>query len=201
MKVVDGWHPVAASDDLPVGHVYQTRLCDRPLAVWRSTSGDVNIWEDRCPHRGVRLSIGSPVGNELRCQYHAWRFASGSGACTFIPAHPDRKPAAAIRATVLPAVEHGGLVWTQLAENERALPALSAGPGLPAGVVLRALPVNRSAAAVEAALATADMAGARFFVQPIGPERSVIRGVADDEGTLVDHDVALERLRRELEAA
>jgi nitrite reductase/ring-hydroxylating ferredoxin subunit len=139
------WYPVAASDDLPQGHVYQTMLGGNPLAIWRASDGTVNIWEDRCPHRGVRFSIGIVQDDELRCQYHAWRFASGSGACTHIPAQPTAKPAAAIRATVWPVVERDGLVWTGVAPVGDPL-------SLGDGVVLRAIPVNRDAATAEAAL-------------------------------------------------
>lgn len=195
MTLAVGWRPVAASDDLPPGHVYQTRLCDRPLAIWRSVRGEVNIWEDRCPHRGVRLSIGSALGDELRCQYHAWRFASGSGFCTHIPAQPDLTPPRAIRATVFAALERAGLVWTRLDTTADEPPTISA------GVVLRAMPVNRPPAAVEAALAAVEMAGVSLFVQPVARDRSVIRGIAYDRGSLAGHDAALERLRRELEAA
>ncbi len=197
MTVATGWHPIAASDDVPPGHVYQTRLDDLPLAVWRAGDGRVNVWEDRCPHRGVRFSIGTALGDELRCQYHAWRFASGSGACTFIPAHPERRPAAAIRATAFPAAERDGLIWTRSGGDGEGEPpaADSAGP------VLRAMPVNRPAAAVAAAIAAAPPAGARLFVQPVAAGRSVIRGVADDGRPLALHDAALERLRRALEAA
>ena len=135
------------------------------------------------------------MGDELRCQYHAWRFASGSGACTHIPAHPDLTPPDTIRATVFPTVEHAGLVWTRLDDTEGQPPAVSA------GVVLRAMPVNRPAAVVEAALAAVEMAGVSLFVQPVAPDRSVIRGVARDPGSLAGHDAALERLQRALEAA
>jgi nitrite reductase/ring-hydroxylating ferredoxin subunit len=74
----------------------------------------VNAWENRCPHRGVRLSIGYNTGNELRCQYHGWRFAAGSGQCTHIPAHPTQKPASGIRVGVYAAIERYHLVWVNL---------------------------------------------------------------------------------------
>jgi phenylpropionate dioxygenase-like ring-hydroxylating dioxygenase large terminal subunit len=185
------WYPVAGSEDLPPGHVYQTRLGGHPLAIWRAASGTVNIWEDRCPHRGVRFSIGYAAGEELRCQYHAWRFASGSGACTFIPAQPEAKPAAAIRARTWPVMEHGGLVWTGLSpEGEPATPG--------DGAVLRAIPVNRDAAEVEPALET--IGGATFFIHPIDAKRCVIRGLATPD-RLGAIDAALERLRLTLESA
>ncbi|WP_156840285.1 Rieske (2Fe-2S) protein [Novosphingobium aquimarinum] len=196
MTVREGWHPIAASDDLPAGHIYAAQLCDVPLAVWRGQDGTVNVWEDRCPHRGVRFTIGSIHGDELRCQYHAWRFRSGSGACSAIPAHPTRKPSSAIRATLFPGVERDGLVWTKLAGDQDAPPQLDY-----AGAVLRAIAVNCTAQAIEIAIARAPLPGVRLFVQPVSFARAVIRGLAEDVSRLAEHDAALERLRRGLERA
>ena len=92
------WFAVSACDAVPPGHVAYTQLLGQELVLWRSAAGVLNAWENRCPHRGVRLTLGSCVGEELRCQYHAWRFASGSGQCTHIPSHPQQKPASTIRA-------------------------------------------------------------------------------------------------------
>ena len=63
-------------------------LLGRELAVWRADDGNVNVWENRCLHRGVRLSIGINDGAELKCQYHGWRYANRTAGCTYIPAHP-----------------------------------------------------------------------------------------------------------------
>jgi len=95
-------------------HVVQTQVLGQEIAVWRDDTGAVNAWENRCPHRGVRLSLGLNTGTELRCRYHGWRFASGSGQCTFIPAHPTQKPASAMRAGVFGAVERHAYVWVRL---------------------------------------------------------------------------------------
>ena len=108
------WFPVARSAELAPRHVAQAQLLGREIALWRSDSGAVNAWENRCPHRGVRLSIGYNMGNELRCQYHGWRFAAGSGQCTLIPAHPTQKPASGIRVGVYGVVERYHLVWVNL---------------------------------------------------------------------------------------
>jgi nitrite reductase/ring-hydroxylating ferredoxin subunit len=108
------WFPVARSAEIAPRHVAQAQLLGREIALWRSDAGAVNAWENRCPHRGVRLSIGYNIGNELRCQYHGWRFAAGSGQCTLIPAHPTQKPASGIRVGVYAVVERYHLVWVNL---------------------------------------------------------------------------------------
>ncbi len=106
-----GWYPVAASDDLAGGHVVDAVLGGFALAVWRGADGTARAWENRCPHRGVRLSIGSVVGNELVCRYHGWRFAGADGRCTRIPAHPHDTPPAALRIPARPLREAAGMVW------------------------------------------------------------------------------------------
>ena len=106
------WHPVASAHDVPYRHVCHAQLLGRELAVWRADDGYVNVWENRCLHRGVRLSIGSNDGTELRCQYHGWRYANRSAGCTYIPAHPADAPARTICNRTFPSVERYGLVWS-----------------------------------------------------------------------------------------
>ena len=106
------WHPVASEHDVPYRHVAQSQLLGRELAIWRADDDYVNVWENRCLHRGVRLSIGTNDGTELRCQYHGWRYANRSAGCTYIPAHPADAPARTICNRTFPSVERYGLVWS-----------------------------------------------------------------------------------------
>jgi nitrite reductase/ring-hydroxylating ferredoxin subunit len=111
------WFAVSACGEVPHGHVAYTQLLGQELVLWRSAAGVLNAWENRCPHRGVRLTLGSCVGEELRCQYHAWRFASGSGQCTHIPSHPQQRPAGTIRPQVFPLYEDGSFAWVNLTQD------------------------------------------------------------------------------------
>ena len=95
-------------------HVVHTALLGQELAVWRADDGTVNAWENRCPHRGVRLSIGTNLGHALKCRYHGWTYESGSARCIAIPCHPRLTPAAAIRVRAYPCAERQGLVWVRL---------------------------------------------------------------------------------------
>ncbi|WP_375462919.1 Rieske 2Fe-2S domain-containing protein [uncultured Methylobacterium sp.] len=136
----DPWHPIAACTDLPFRHVFHGQLLGQELAVWRADDGHVNVWENRCLHRGVRLSIGVNDGRELACQYHGWRYANRTAGCTYIPAHPADAPARTIANRTFPARERYGLVWAALGPGG----AVPEHPGLdaPARLVLRAIPVD-----------------------------------------------------------
>ncbi len=63
------WYPVLpgwAVRDTPIGI---TRLSEN-IVVWRDRDGAVHALEDRCPHRGARLSLGWNLGDRLACWYH-----------------------------------------------------------------------------------------------------------------------------------
>ncbi len=200
------WFPIARTDDVVPRHVFHGQLLGRELAVWRADDGFVNVWENRCLHRGVRLSIGLNEGQELKCQYHGWRYDNRTAGCTYIPAHPADSPARTICNISFPAVERFGLVWTtdsptgdSVAGDLPAPPALADRDGFG----LRNLPINAEPAVVLDALAdyplgpsasvsahgeswielTTPDAGASpvvFFVQPVDAARCVVRCVLVD---------------------
>jgi ferredoxin-NADP reductase/phenylpropionate dioxygenase-like ring-hydroxylating dioxygenase large terminal subunit len=139
----DKWHPIAAADDLVCRHVFHGQLLGREFAVWRADDGFVNVWENRCLHRGVRLSIGINDGRELKCQYHGWRYSNRTAGCTYIPAHPADPPARTITNRTFPGVERYGLVWSA----EEPLGEVPEVNGLKEGdlLVLRGIAVNAPA--------------------------------------------------------
>lgn len=108
------WFALCDVDQLGERAIYHTELHGNELVVWRAEDGTVNVWENRCPHRGVRLSLGHHRGEALQCQYHGWQFNSGGGACRFVPAHPDAA-APPVAAKTWPAEVRYGFVWTCLA--------------------------------------------------------------------------------------
>lgn len=134
------WHPIASSEDLPFRHVFHAQLLGREFAVWRADDGYVNVWENRCLHRGVRLSIGINDGRELKCQYHGWRYANRTAGCTYIPAHPADAPARTITNRTFPVAERYGLVWA----CEEPLGEVPDVPEIEEaqGLVLRPIPLN-----------------------------------------------------------
>ena len=133
-------HPVAGRADLAPRHVVKARLLGQDLAVWRADDGFVNVWADRCIHRGVRLSVAMNDGAELVCPYHGWRYSNRGGNCSYMPAHPGEAPPGALCVPTFRSEERYGLIWSggsPEAEPPR-LPHLEGHDTL----VLRALPVN-----------------------------------------------------------
>lgn len=212
------WYPVASSDDLPFRHVYHGQLLGQELAIWRADDGYVNVWENRCLHRGVRLSIGINDGAELKCQYHGWRYANRTAGCTYIPAHPADAPARRITNRTYSVKERFGLVWAALSADA---PEHEIGE---AGFALRPMPVNALPEMVLAGLMQRRVATepvtalpplgaslvlegtpgrATYFVQPVDSARAVIRGVVDTEPdieALLAFNTVLSTLRDQLEA-
>ena len=154
-----GWYPIAASRDLPFRHVFHGELFGRELAVWRADDNYVNVWENRCLHRGSRLSIAINDGRELKCQYHGWRYANRTAGCTYIPAHPADAPARTITNRIFPAVERYGFIWSSLhaTEDLPKITELDDGPL----IQLRAMTVLAPAGLVVEGLST-------YAYQPIG---------------------------------
>ena len=120
--LLNDWHPVALSQGIVAGAITATDLLEMRLALWRDSGGALHAWEDRCPHRGTRLSMGVLHGDTLRCAYHGWTFGS-EGRCKHIPALP------ALGETNLKAQvatfhvqECYGLVWICLGEPATATP-------------------------------------------------------------------------------
>jgi nitrite reductase/ring-hydroxylating ferredoxin subunit len=115
----DRWTAIGIERQVLPGSSNPVLLGGFPLAMWRPESGVVNVWEDRCPHRGMRLSYGFVRGDMLRCIYHGWGYGSG-GQCVSIPAHPDLTPPGTICANSFPSRTRYGLVWTNLAKDGQA---------------------------------------------------------------------------------
>jgi nitrite reductase/ring-hydroxylating ferredoxin subunit len=150
--MLSSWTPVALSVDVPAGIVIPVRLDWAELAVWRSEAGRLAAWQDRCPHRGMRLSHGFVRGDMLSCLYHGWRY-DAAGQCRKIPAHPDLMPPAAFCTRSFPCRESSGLVWVAPQPTEASPPVF------PEGAPLCSISISASVQSVAAALQLAGIAG------------------------------------------
>ncbi len=83
------WYPVLASWEVSSNPVGITRLGEQ-IVLWRDRNGGLHALEDRCPHRGARLSLGWNLGDRIACWYHGVE-VGGDGEVRDVPA-VDRCP-------------------------------------------------------------------------------------------------------------
>ncbi len=158
-----GWTPVALARDIEAGTSAGVVLDGAEVVVWRDTAGQVHAWEDRCPHRGMKLSFGFVRGDRIACLYHGWEY-DGTATCRYIPAHPDLAVPASIRVERYRAAEASGLVWVA-AEGETGAP-----PEVPGLTPLRSLFLDAPAGNALARLSVEGFPG-------LGPVTGVEQGL------------------------
>lgn len=121
MGMLDHWQPVLLARRLgrePVGVV----VANTPVAVFRTAAGRVAAISDVCPHRRLKLSVGTVVGDRIQCKYHGWTFdACGNGES---PATPKMTACTAS----FDAHEEHGLVWIKSRDSAPVFPTVEA-PG------------------------------------------------------------------------
>jgi phenylpropionate dioxygenase-like ring-hydroxylating dioxygenase large terminal subunit len=216
------WAPVMASEHVPPGQIIQGFLHGQELAIWRNGQGEIQVWENRCPHRGTRFTLGRIIDGQLSCAYHGWRFAGG-GQCTFIPAQPKLTPPQSMAATAYFAVERFGMVWAALgqpASDEPAIPELSAPArraifcrsfvtyGSAADVIKRMQPAYTSGGPGVLIDASGPETIAVLLVQPMASQKSVVHlwlsctSAADGDVQLRQQYIThFKRQRRDIECA
>jgi phenylpropionate dioxygenase-like ring-hydroxylating dioxygenase large terminal subunit len=81
------WYPVAPSWMVGAKPVGLTRLSEN-IVLWRDDGGRIHALEDRCPHRGARLSLGWALGDRVACWYHGVE-VKGDGVVSSVPAQAN----------------------------------------------------------------------------------------------------------------
>jgi phenylpropionate dioxygenase-like ring-hydroxylating dioxygenase large terminal subunit len=104
------WTPVAAAAALGARPL-PIRVAGEDLVIFRDGKGGIGALLDRCPHRGVKLSLGDVVDGALECPFHGWRFDT-TGTCVKVPLNtlPPARLATLCTGKV-PVIEKGGLIW------------------------------------------------------------------------------------------
>ena len=94
-------------------------LAGEPVVLFRGANDAIGALIDRCPHRGVALSLGQ-VGPDgcLECPFHGWRFAT-DGSNRKIPLNPEAR-LERLGAIALPVRVIGDLVWVYTGLNTEA---------------------------------------------------------------------------------
>jgi len=88
MYITNQWYLVCLFDELESVNPLPKKIISEHLVVFKTKSGEVNVVEDRCCHRNVKLSMGYVKNDCIKCAYHGWEF-NGAGKCVSIPSLPD----------------------------------------------------------------------------------------------------------------
>lgn len=117
------WYPVLPAwrlQDAPLGI---TRLGEN-IVLWRDKNAGIQALEDRCPHRGARLSLGWNLGDRVACWYHGVE-VKGTGVVATVPAIDKSPLVGKCAVKTYPAKEAHGAIFVYFGDAlHPAAPAL-----------------------------------------------------------------------------
>jgi phenylpropionate dioxygenase-like ring-hydroxylating dioxygenase large terminal subunit len=104
------WYIVLESREVKDKPIGVTRMGEK-MVFWRDETGKVHCAVDRCPHRGVQLSLGVIQDHHLQCPFHGFEY-DGSGRCVHVPANGrgGRIPAS-LQLNSYPTHEEQDFIW------------------------------------------------------------------------------------------
>jgi len=115
------WYVAAWNQELIDGKLLPRTILNQPVVLYKADSGRVVALDNRCCHRGARLSNGRREGDCVRCMYHGLKF-DPTGKCIEIPGQEVVPPKLGVRS--FPVLERDTLVWIWMGDPAKADPAL-----------------------------------------------------------------------------
>ncbi len=113
------WYVLLESSEVREKPIGVTRMGEK-MVFWRDAQGAVHCAVDRCPHRGVQLSLGAVKDDHLQCPFHGFEYDS-SGQCVLVPANGRNGVIpSALRLRVYPTFEAHGYIWVWWGETPPA---------------------------------------------------------------------------------
>lgn len=111
------WYPALKSHQL-TGHPLALTLLGQRVMFYRDR-GKAYALLDRCPHRGIRLSIGKQeFPGTFSCRYHGWTFDLATGKLVAaLTDGPDSKLCGRVGVRSFPVEERASLVWIFIGEG------------------------------------------------------------------------------------
>jgi phenylpropionate dioxygenase-like ring-hydroxylating dioxygenase large terminal subunit len=110
------WYIAALSQEVTRG-LLARQILDDHIVFFRTEDGSPVGLADRCPHRGVPLSMGAIQGDGIRCAYHGIEFGK-TGACHRIPSQLKILPQLAVQS--YPLLEIGPYIWIWMGDPAKA---------------------------------------------------------------------------------
>ncbi len=122
------WYVILESSEIRNNEVKGFTRFGEKIVAWRDGNGKLGVFRDKCPHRGIQLSLGTVKGNCLQCPFHGFEYDT-TGKCILIPANGKASPPPDyIRTSVYPIREANGFVYawyTAVPLSQEAISAIS----------------------------------------------------------------------------
>ncbi|MGW3733416.1 Rieske 2Fe-2S domain-containing protein [Streptomyces sp. NPDC005148] len=116
------WYAVCPSDSVPAGGMKRLTLLGEEWLLFRRADGTLHVLEDRCPHRGARLSLGKHLGDRIACWYHGVQ-VDGTGTVAAVPGLPGCNLEGKQLVAAPHVIETGGAILAYFGDNEHPEPA------------------------------------------------------------------------------
>ena len=106
------WYALRPSKELKLKKPIEVPVLGHNVVLWRNKDKQVIVQDNRCPHRGAKLSMGKIKDNSscIECPYHGWKF-DDTGVLKDIPAEEKSHLVDKLCIKNYEVVESGGLIW------------------------------------------------------------------------------------------
>jgi 5,5'-dehydrodivanillate O-demethylase oxygenase subunit len=118
------WQPVAcAAEVTKEAPITKIRVLGEDLVLYRMTTGEYGLINERCPHRLASLVNGRVDAEGIRCPYHGWKF-DPAGRCLETPNEPpnSKLKEAVKKQRAYPVRKLGGMLFAYMGPDP--VPAL-----------------------------------------------------------------------------
>jgi phenylpropionate dioxygenase-like ring-hydroxylating dioxygenase large terminal subunit len=115
------WYVAAWDHELIEGKLLARTILEEPLLLYKGDSGLAVALDNRCCHRGAKLSNGRLEGDCIRCMYHGLKF-DATGKCIQIPGQDTVPDKMGVRS--YPVMERDHIIWVWMGDAEQADPNL-----------------------------------------------------------------------------
>lgn len=114
------WYVIAFSNEIGREPLGRECLGD-PIVLFRTETGEPVALFDRCPHRGMKLSQGKCLGNNIQCGYHGIEF-SADGQGVVLPSGGNIPSKLVVNS--YPLVEKWEWIWIWMGDPSLADPSM-----------------------------------------------------------------------------
>ena len=116
------WYAILESNEIKRGKIFAVIRMGEKMVVWRNTRGELSVMSDKCPHRGVALSIGKLSNDRIQCPFHGFEYDT-NGTCKLVPANGrGSEPPKALKVRSYPVSEEHGFIYIWWGEPRNEFP-------------------------------------------------------------------------------